>query len=157
MIGNDHPYDFIIIGSGFGGSVSALRLTEKGYRVMLLEQGDRFSSEDFPRTNWNLRKYLWAPALGWRGFFKIDRFRHLAVLSGTGLGGGSLVYAGTLAVSGDPFFFSGSWAHLADWKTELKPHYQTAMEMLGGSVNPSPCDSDLMLKKLAKEYVREDY
>jgi cholesterol oxidase len=150
-VGNNHTYDIIIIGSGFGGSVAALRLTEKGYRVLLLEQGDRFSSEDFPETNWNLRKYLWMPRLGWRGFFKIDKFRHLAVLSGTGLGGGSLVYAGTLAMPEGPFFREGSWAKLADWQKELQPFYALANEMLGGSKNPNPCDADLLLRALENE------
>jgi cholesterol oxidase len=155
MESDNNHYDFIIIGSGFGGSVSALRLTEKGYRVLVLEQGDRFESHDFPKTNWNLRKYLWLPALGWRGFFRISRFRHLAVLSGAGFGGGSLVYAGTLAIPDDPFFTEGSWAGLANWKKELQPFYEKANTMLGGSVNPNLRDADLMLKTLAINRGRE--
>jgi cholesterol oxidase len=154
---NDNAhYDFIIIGSGFGGAVSALRLTEKGYRVLVLEKGDRFDSKDFPETNWNLRKYLWLPALGWRGFFSINRFRHLAVLSGAGLGGGSLVYAGTLAIPDDPFFSEGSWAPLADWKNELLPFYEKANKMLGGTSNPGFRDADLVLKTLAGKIGREE-
>jgi cholesterol oxidase len=157
MSGQANHFDYIIVGSGFGGAVSALRLTEKGYRVLVLEQGRRFKSKDFPKTNWNLRKWLWMPALGWKGFFRIDRFRHLAVLSGTGYGGGSLVYAGTLAVPDAPFFRQGSWAGLADWHEALKPHYDRACEMLGGTVNPGLRDADHALKELAAELDRQHH
>jgi len=156
MSGQSNHYDYIIVGSGFGGAVSSRRLTEKGYRVLVLEQGKRFSSKDFPKTNWNLRKWLWMPQLGWKGFFRIERFRHLAVLSGTGYGGGSLVYAGTLAVPDAPFFRQGSWAGLADWQEELKPYYGKACEMLGGTVNPGLRDADQALKELAVELGREE-
>ncbi|MFQ5572543.1 MAG: NAD(P)-binding protein, partial [Rhodothermales bacterium] len=128
----DH-YDFIIIGSGFGGSVSALRLAEKGYSVLVLEKGRRFKPEDFPKTNWNLKRWLWRPSLGWRGLFKMTFFRHVTVLSGVGVGGGSLVYANTLPVPRDDFFEAPSWAHLTDWKSELAPHYATAQRMLGAT------------------------
>src|SRR5512143_2900405 len=99
-------YDYIVIGSGFGGSVSALRLTEKGYRVLVLEQGRRLTERDYPKGNWNLRKWLWVPALRFFGFFRITWFRHITVLSGAGVGGGSLVYANTLAMPGREFFTS---------------------------------------------------
>jgi cholesterol oxidase len=157
MEDQSNHFDYIIVGSGFGGAVSALRLTEKGYRVLVLEQGKRFSSKDFPKTNWNLRKWLWMPALGWKGFFRIDRFRHLAVLSGTGLGGGSLVYAGTLAVPDENFFRQGSWASLADWQNELKPFYEKACGMLGGETNPGLRDADHALQDLARKIGREGH
>ncbi|MCA9563586.1 MAG: GMC family oxidoreductase, partial [Myxococcales bacterium] len=133
---NEPHWDVIIIGSGFGGSVSALRLAEKGYRVLVLEKGRRFAPGDFPKTNWNLKRWFWLPALGWRGLFKMTFFKHVTVLSGVGVGGGSLVYANTLPVPKDGFFAADSWAHLADWKAELAPHYDTAKRMLGATRNP---------------------
>src|SRR5262245_23078386 len=122
---SDH-WDFVIVGSGFGGSVSALRLVEKGYKVLVLEKGRRFSPSDFPRTNWNLRDWLWMPVLGMRGLFKMTFFQHVTVFSGVGVGGGSLVYANTLPVPKQEFFRSGSWAGLADWSAELQPFYAVA-------------------------------
>ena len=116
---DNFDYDYIIIGSGFGGSVSALRLTEKGYKVLVLEKGKRLGADDFPRTNWNLKKWLWLPVFRFFGFFKITWFRHVAILSGVGVGGGSLVYANTLPVPKEEFFRAASWAHLADWQQEL--------------------------------------
>jgi cholesterol oxidase len=142
-------FDYIIIGSGFGGSVSALRLSEKGYKVLVIEKGRRFTAADFPKTNWNLRRWLWMPRLGFYGIMKISAFRHLLTLSGTGVGGGSLVYANTLPVPKKHFFNSGSWAALADWQSELKPHYDTALRMLGAAVNPRLFDADTALQKLA--------
>ena len=109
----DFDCDWLIIGSGFGGSVSALRLTEKGYRVVMLEKGRRLQAKDFPETNWNLKKWLWMPRLGWRGLFKMTFFRHVTVLSGVGVGGGSLVYANTLPIPKDDFFQARSWGALA--------------------------------------------
>ncbi len=97
-------YDFVIIGSGFGGSVSALRLVEKGYRVLVLEKGRRFQPEDFPTTNWDLRRWMWAPAIGLTGFFKMSFFPHVTVVHGVGYGGGWLVYANTLPIPGPSFF-----------------------------------------------------
>src|SRR5438445_364730 len=115
-------FDFIIVGSGFGGSVSALRLAEKGYRVCVLERGKRFAPEDFPKSNWNLRKYLWFPLLRCFGIQNLTFFRNVFILGGTGVGGGSLVYANTLLEPGEPFYRAPIWASLADWREELAPH-----------------------------------
>ncbi|MCI0472940.1 MAG: GMC family oxidoreductase N-terminal domain-containing protein, partial [Ignavibacteria bacterium] len=147
----DSFYDFVIIGSGFGGSISALRLTEKGYRVLIIEKGKKYSAADFPKTNWNLRKWLWLPSLRFFGFFKMTFYRHIGVLSGVGVGGGSLVYANTLPRPSTQFFSSGNWAGLADWENELKPHYETAERMLGACTNPKLYDSDITLKILAEQ------
>jgi cholesterol oxidase len=111
-------YDFAIIGSGFGGSVSALRLAEKGYSVCVIERGKRFRDEDFPKTNWNLRKFLWMPLLKCFGIQNMTLFRNVLILSGTGVGGGSLVYANTLLKPSDAFFQAPVWRDLADWKKE---------------------------------------
>lgn len=150
-------YDYIIIGSGFGGSVSALRLAEKGYKVLVIEKGKWFRAEDFPKTNWNLRKWLWLPALGCFGILKLTFFRHVSILSGTGVGGGSLVYANTLPIPKPEFFQSGSWRHLADWQNELAPFYKVAYRMLGASTNPTLFAGDLALQALAKEIGMESH
>lgn len=149
--------DFLIIGSGFGGSVSALRLTEKGYRVVMLEKGRRLGAKDFPTTNWDLKRWLWAPRLGWRGLFKMTFFRHVTVLSGVGVGGGSLVYANTLPIPKDDFFQSKSWGHLADWKNELAPHYDTVRRMLGATRNPLRTPPDEIIQQVGQEMGREDF
>ncbi|MDP2721479.1 MAG: GMC oxidoreductase [Bacteroidales bacterium] len=153
----EHNYDFIIIGSGFGGSVSALRLSEKGYKVLVVEKGKWFQQDDFAKTNWNLPKWLWMPKLRLFGIMKISLFRHAAILSGTGVGGGSLVYANTLPMPKSAFYHTGSWSHLADWESELGPFYKKALIMLGATKNPSLFDGDLALKKLAVEIGREKY
>jgi cholesterol oxidase len=147
-------YDYLIIGSGFGGSVSGLRLAEKGYRVLMLEKGRRFEGEDFPKSNWNLRRWLWMPAAGFRGIFKMTFLRHVTVLSGVGVGGGSLVYANTLPTPKDEFFTLPSWGHLADWKKELEPHYATALRMLGAVQYPRDTYSDQVLRDIAKDIGR---
>ncbi len=144
-------YDYIIVGSGFGGSVAALRLSEKGYKVLVIEKGKWFRPEDFPKTNWNLRKWLWMPALKFFGIQKITFLRHITILSGTGVGGGSLVYANTLPKPKPGFYKNGSWAKLADWESELAPHYETALRMLGAVENPALGDSDQAFQKLAQE------
>jgi cholesterol oxidase len=148
-------FDFIIIGSGFGGSVSALRLAEKGYKVLVLEKGKRFTDKDFPHTNWNLKKWLWLPWFRFFGLFKISPFRHITVMSGVGVGGGSLVYANTLPVPKQEFFRAKSWAHLADWETELKDFYPVALKMLGAAPCPRLETGDLALKTLAKQIGKE--
>jgi len=149
-------YDFIVIGSGFGGSVSALRLSEKGYRVLVIEKGKWFRSEDFPKTNWHLTRWLWMPLLRFFGFFKITFMKHITILSGVGVGGGSLVYANTLPVPKREFFEADSWSHLAEWETELKPHYDTAQKMLGAASNPRLETGDLALQQLAREIGKND-
>lgn len=143
-------YDYVIIGSGFGGSVAALRLTEKGYRVLVIEKGKRFLPEDFPETNWKIRKWLWIPSMRFFGFFKMTFFRHVGILSGVGVGGGSLVYANTLPHPPKQFFTSGNWTGLADWEKELTPYYDIAEKMLGAAANPKLFDSDLALKRVAE-------
>ena len=135
-------YDYVIIGSGFGGSVSALRLSEKGYKVLVIEKGKWFKSEDFPKNNWNLRKWIWAPKLGLKGFFKMTFLNHVTVLSGVGVGGGSLTYANTLPIPKSNFFTSGSWATLNNWETKLKPFYSLAHKMLGANINPKLYKAD---------------
>lgn len=153
---DDAAWDYLIVGSGFGGSVSALRLAEKGYRVLVLEKGRRFAPDDFPNSNWNLRRWLWWPALGLRGFFQMSFLRHVTVLSGVGVGGGSLVYANTLPIPPDPFFEAPSWKDLADWKGELAPHYATAKRMLGAAENPFRTPADDVLEDVARELGRAD-
>lgn len=144
-------YDYIVIGSGFGGSVSALRLSEKGYKVLVIEKGKWFrQSTDFAKTNWNLRKWMWWPALGFTGIFKLSFFRHVAVLSGTGVGGGSLVYANTLPIPKSGFFNSGSWQGLCDWEKELMPYYDLAKKMLGTERHPYMSRSDKVMQTLAE-------
>ncbi len=128
----ERDFDWIVIGSGFGGSVAALRLAEKGYRVAVLEQGRRFTDQDFATSAWHLRKFLWAPRLGLRGIMRVTQFQHIAVLSGVGVGGGSLVYANTLyRPHSDAFFRHPQWGGLADWRSVLSPHFDTASRMLG--------------------------
>jgi cholesterol oxidase len=151
---HEYDYDYIVIGSGFGGAVSALRLSEKGYRVLVLEKGRRLTAADFPKTNWNLKRWLWLPSLGCFGLFKLTFFRHVGVLSGVGVGGGSLVYANTLPIPKKSFFNSGSWARLADWESELKPFYQTALTMLGATTNPRLEAGDIALRQLGQEIGR---
>ena len=150
-------YDYVIIGSGFGGSVSALRLSEKGYKVLVIEKGKWWRPADFPENNWDLKKWLYEPRLGLNGFFKMTFLNHVTVLSGVGVGGGSLTYANTLPIPKKAFYNSGSWKDLADWETELAPFYQLAYKMLGAAPNPSRGPADKALAQLAKEIGREDH
>ena len=156
-------YDYIVIGSGFGGSVSAMRLAEKGYKVLVLEKGRRWKAADFPKSNWNLRKYLWMPALRWFGFLKLDFFRQVFVLSGVGVGGGSLVYANTHMMPKESFYTHPGWAGLADWKSVLAPFYERARFMLGSSRYEKEHVEDRVLKEVADDmgrgetYGRVDY
>jgi len=143
-------FDFIVIGSGFGGSVSALRLTEKGYRVAVIEMGRRWSPDDLPRSNWAFRRWIWRPALGLRGFFNLRFFRHATIFHGCAVGGGSITYAGTLLVPPDKVWDNGSWAGLTDWKSEMPQHYATAARMLGVVENKILGPADLLLKQTAE-------
>lgn len=142
-------FDVVIIGSGFGGSVSALRLAEKGYRVAVLEAGKRWDAKDFPKTNWNLRKALWFPRLGMRGIQRISLLPDIMVLSGAGVGGGSLVYANTLYEPPEPFYKDAQWGDITDWKAELAPHYATARHMLGVTENPLDTPADKVMRRVA--------
>lgn len=143
-------FDWLVIGSGFGGSVSALRLAEKGYRVGVLECGRRFRDQDFARSTWNLRRYFWAPRLGMRGIMRISTFKDVSVVSGCGVGGGSLGYANTLYVPPSPFFQDRQWSDLADWERELAPHYAEAQRMLGVVLTGTDDPADLLLKELGE-------
>jgi cholesterol oxidase len=149
-------WDVVVVGSGFGGSVSALRLAEKGHRVLLLEKGRRFAPSDLPRSNWDVRRWMWFPPLGLRGLFSMTFLPHLTVLHGVGVGGGSLVYANTLPVPKEEFFRNGSWAGLADWQAELRPHYATAQRMLGATRNPRMWPGDEALRRVARRMGREE-
>jgi cholesterol oxidase len=144
-------YDVLVIGSGFGGSVTALRLTEKGYKVGVLEAGARFDDEDFAETSWQKEKFLFAPALGWYGIQRIDMVKDCMILAGAGVGGGSLVYANTLYEPLDAFYRDPSWSHITDWKAELAPFYDQAKRMLGVVENPLRTPSDEVMEKVATE------
>lgn len=148
-------YDYVIVGSGFGGSVSALRLAEKGYSVLVIEKGKWYEGKEFPKTNWDLKRWLWLPALNFFGILKLTFFRHISVLSGVGVGGGSLVYANTLPKPKSQFFNHGSWAELADWENELNPFYNTAWQMLGAAENPMMEEAENAMKDLAKKIGKE--
>ena len=144
-------YDHVIIGSGFGGSVSALRLTEKGYAVLVLERGKRFADQDFAKTNWLFWKYLWMPRLRSFGILQLSLFHNVLVLHGAGVGGGSLGYANVLMQPSDKMFANPSWQHLQDWKSILLPHYTTARRMLGVTQNPCLWPADAILKEIAAD------
>ncbi|MEU2022814.1 GMC family oxidoreductase [Streptomyces sp. NPDC016469] len=145
-----YDYDVIVVGSGFGGAVSALRLTEKGYRVGVLEAGRRFTPGTLPKNSWDLKNYLWAPALGLFGIQRVHLLGKVMVLAGAGVGGGSLNYANTLYVPPAPFFEDRQWAHITDWQDELKPYYDQAKRMLGVRLNPTVTPSDVHLKAAAE-------
>src|SRR5215218_7156547 len=144
-------YDVVVIGSGFGGSVSALRLVEKGYRVAVLEAGRRFADEEFPKTSWDARRFLWAPRLGCYGIQRISLLRDALVLSGAGVGGGSLVYANTLYEPLQPFYDDPQWRHITDWRAELAPFYDQAKRMLGVVTNPVMTPADRAMLAVAEE------
>jgi cholesterol oxidase len=144
-------YDWLVIGSGFGGSVSALRLAEKGYSVGVLECGRRFADEEFPRSTADLKRYFWNPRLGMKGIFRLTTFKDVAVVSGCGVGGGSLGYANTLYVPPKAFFEDRQWAQMQDWDAELAPHYEEAQRMLGVVENPHEDPADQLLRELGEE------
>lgn len=148
-------YDYAIIGSGFGGSVSALRLAEKGYRVVVLERGKRYRAGDFPRTNLNIFKFLWLPALRCFGIMGINFFQDIMILNGSGVGGGSLVYASTHIKPPERFYDAPEWKDLADWREELEPFYKLANRMLGTQPNPHFWPADDVLLEMAREAGRE--
>jgi cholesterol oxidase len=142
-------YDVIVVGSGFGGSVTALRLTEKGYRVAVLEAGRRFADADFATNSWHLRQFLWAPRLGCYGIQRIHALRDTLVLAGAGVGGGSLNYANTLYEPLPAFYRDAQWAHITDWAAELAPYYDQAKRMLGVVTNPTLTPSDEVMRGVA--------
>lgn len=150
-------FDHIVIGSGFGGSVSAMRLTEKGYDVIVLEKGHRYKTEDFPKNNWNFKKYLWLPKLKMFGIQRMDFFSSVAILSGVGVGGGSLVYANTHMVPPDRFFSNKVWAHLnSDWKKSLTPFFDLAKFMLGSTKYYKEFPEEKVLEEIAIEMGRAE-
>jgi cholesterol oxidase len=154
-INSSNPlYDFVIIGSGFGGSVSAMRLAEKGYRVLVLERGQRYEDVDFPKSNWNLRKFLWMPALHLFGFFELTLFRDVMAFRWSGVGGGSLGYASVLVDPDERMYEVGSWAGLEDWKSVLAPHFETAKQMLGRALSTSITEADKVMRSVAEQMGR---
>ena len=146
----DALYDVIVIGSGFGGSVSALRLTEKGYRVGVLEAGRRYRTGDFAQTNWDVKRFIWGPRFGLYGIQRLDLLSDVLVLSGAGVGGGSLVYANTLYEPHDAFFTDPQWGEITDWKRELAPFYTLAQRMLGVTEARADTPADDMMRTVAE-------
>lgn len=146
-----HDYDVLVIGSGFGGSVAALRLTEKGYRVGVLEAGRRFDKDSYPKTSWNLRRFIWFPALGCYGIQRINLLKDVVILSAAGVGGGSLVYANTLYEPLSPFYDDPQWCDITDWRDELAPYYDQAKRMLGVTPVPEMTPVDEVIKTVAED------
>jgi len=144
-------FDVVVVGSGFGGSVAALRLTEKGYRVAVLEAGRRFTDKDFPKTSWRISRFLFLPRLGLRGIQRIHALPDVLILAGAGVGGGSLVYANTLYQPPDSYFEDVQWRHITDWKAELAPWYDQASRMLGVATNPYLSPSDVAMRDVATD------
>ena len=159
----ENDFDYIVIGSGFGGSVSAMRLAEKGYSVLVIEKGKRWKSSDFPTSNWNTRKYLWIPLLKCFGFQKFSFFKEVFVISGVGVGGGSLVYANTHMMPRETFYNNPIWSHFKDWKKVLEPYFEKARFMLGSEKFTKEYEEDRVLKSVAEDmgragsYNRVDY
>jgi len=145
-----YDFDFIIIGSGFGGSVAAHRLVQKGYKVAVMEMGRRWTPQNLPHTSWSLHRWLWRPRLGLRGFFNIQFFRHATIFHGSAVGGGSITYACTLLRPPEKVWQAGSWAGLSNWKAEMPHHYETAAQMLGVTKNTILGPADILLKTAAE-------
>jgi cholesterol oxidase len=150
-MGPDFDFDWLVIGSGFGGSVSALRLSEKGYSVGVLECGRRFADDELPSSTADLRRYFWRPFLGMKGIFRLTTFKDVSVVSGCGVGGGSLGYANTLYVPPKQFFEDHQWAGMNDWESALAPHYAEAQRMLGVVQTPTEDPADQLLRELGEE------
>ncbi|WP_417281787.1 FAD-dependent oxidoreductase [Branchiibius cervicis] len=148
----DYDYDVVVVGSGFGGAVSAMRLAEKGYSVLIYEAGRRFADKDFAKTSWRLNKYLWAPGLKLYGVQRYHVLPNVMILAGAGVGGGSLNYANTLYKPPSEFFKDQQWGHITDWEEELAPHYETGKKMLG-VVEENPCwgPVEQLMKDTAQE------
>lgn len=144
-------WDVAVVGSGFGGSVAALRLAEKGYRVLVVESGRRFRDDELPKTSWRLPKFLWAPAVGMFGIQRLTLLNDVLVLSGAGVGGGSLVYGNTLYEPLDDFYADKQWSHITDWRDELAPHYMQAKRMLGVVENPVDTPADRVMREVASD------
>jgi cholesterol oxidase len=144
-------FDYVVVGSGFGGSVSACRLAEKGYSVGVIEMGKRWTEKDFPKTTWQTRKFLWRPGAKLFGFYNMRPFKHVVILCGNAVGGGSITYANTMLVPPDLVWRQGSWQGLAEWEREMPAHYATARRMLGVTENKILGDADHLLKKIADD------
>ena len=147
----DYDFDWLVIGSGFGGSVSALRLAQKGYRVAVLECGRRFDDDELPKSTWDMRRYWYAPRLGLNGIFRLTIFKDVAIASGSGVGGGSLGYANTLYRAPARFYEDAQWAGLEDWQAALAPHYAEAERMLGVVAYDEDDPADDYLREYAHE------
>src|ERR1044072_4919398 len=150
-LASNFDYDVVVVGSGFGGSVAALRLTEKGYRVAVVEAGRRFADDEFAQTSWDLRKYLWAPALGCFGIQRIHLLKDVMILAGAGVGGGSPGYPKTLYRPPKAFYADRQWSHITDWEAELAPHYDQSSRMFGVVTNPTVTPSDEVMQKVAAD------
>lgn len=145
-------YDWIIIGSGFGGSVAALRLSQKGYKVLVIEAGHRYADDEYAKSTWDLKRFLWAPTLGLRGILELSPFKDIFIASGAAVGGGSTVYANTLYRAKPAFFTNAQWAGLEDWGAVLRPHYETAERMLGVATVPYPSAGQDLLRGVGEHF-----
>ena len=156
MTNTDTDFDWLVIGSGFGGSVSALRLAEKGYRVGVIERGRRYRDEDLPKSTWELGKYFWMPTLGLKGIMRMRLFRHIFTPNQHAVGGGSIVYGGVLYRAKPAFFKDEQWRALGDWETLLQPHYAMAEHMLGVSIVPFDSPNQKLAREMAKHFGVEE-
>ena len=155
MSNDKFDFDWLIIGSGFGGSVSALRLSEKGYKVGVFEAGRRYRDEDFAESTWQLGRFLWAPVLGLKGILRLVPFKDVFVAAGAGVGGGSIVYANTLYRAKPEFFGNVQWKGLDDWASVLRPHYDTAEFMLGVQTVPFDSVNQQLIREMARHFGTE--